>query len=183
MHDVTFRVPLVARQPGTVAAGRLVDRIVSHTDLLPTVLDHVGLGHLEVAGSPGRSLEPLLAGGDLDQPAERAFFENETARSVRTPTHLYTEHLPGTGDSELYDLVADPDQWCNVAGEPGYGEVVAALSVELGDFFATYADARYDLWNGGTAQAMVSRYLTFKERYGPRWEVTTEVGPAFTDRP
>jgi len=43
MHDVTFRVPLVVRRPGTVAPGRLVDRIVSHVDLLPTVLDHVGL--------------------------------------------------------------------------------------------------------------------------------------------
>jgi arylsulfatase A-like enzyme len=182
MHDVTFRVPLVVRRPGAVAAGRLVDRIVSHVDLLPTVLDHVGLDHLEAAGSPGRSLEPLLAGGDLADPVERAFFENETARSVRTPTHLYTEHLPGTGEPELYDLVDDPDQWRNVAADPHRATTVADLSAELHAFFARYADPRYDLWNGGRCQGLVSRYLTFKERYGPTWDMTMDVGPAFTDR-
>ena len=182
MHDVTFRVPLVVRRPGTVAPGRLVDRIVSHVDLLPTVLDHVGLGHLEVDRSPGRSLEPLLEGGDLPHDAGRAFFENETARSVRTPTHLYTEHLSGTGEPELYDLVDDPEQWRNVAAEPDHVAVAAALSDELAEFFATYADPRYDLWNGGSCQGLVSRYLTFKERFGPDWDMTMEVGPAFTDR-
>jgi len=182
MHDVTFRVPLVVRRPGTVTEGRLVDRIVSHVDLLPTVLDHVGLGHLDLSPSPGRSLEPLLAGGDLDHPAERAFFENETARSVRTPTHLYTEHLSGTGAPELYDLVADPEQWCNVAAEPAFESVVRSLAGELETFFSTYVDPRYDLWNGGRSQGFVSRYLLFKERYGPDWDMTMEVGPAFADR-
>jgi arylsulfatase A-like enzyme len=182
MHDVTFRVPLVVRRPGTVTAGRLVDRIVSHVDLLPTVLDHVGLGDVEVTGSPGRSLEPLLAGGDLSDPVERAFFENETARSMRTPTQLYTEHLSGTGEPELYDLVEDPDQWHNVAADPERAEEVRSLSAELTAFFAEYADPRYDLWNGGNCQGIVSRYMTFKQRYGPDWEMTMEVGPAFTDR-
>ncbi len=182
MHDVTFRVPLVMRRPGTVTAGRLVDRIVSHVDVLPTVLDHVGLDHLDVPNSPGRSLEPLLAGGDLDEPVERAFFENETARSVRTPTHLYTEYLSGTGDPVLYDLVADPGQWHDVAGEPANAGTVSALSAELHQFFSTYSDPRYDLWNGGHSQGFVSRYLVFKERYGPEWDITLEVGPAFTDQ-
>jgi len=182
MHDVTFRVPLVIRRPGAVTEGRLIDRIVSHVDLLPTVLDHVGLDHLDLGNSPGRSLEPLLAGGDLTDPSERAFFENETARSVRTPTHLYTEHLSGTGDPELYDLVDDPEQWHNVAADPANQTVVAALSAELTEFFTTYVDARYDLWNGGHSQGFVSRYLKFKERYGPDWDMTMEVGPAFTDR-
>ncbi len=182
MHDVTFRVPLVMRRPGTVTAGRLVDRIVSHVDVLPTVLDHVGLDHLDVPNSPGRSLEPLLAGGDLDEPAERAFFENETARSVRTPTHLYTEYLSGTGDPVLYDLVDDPGQWHDVAGDPANAATVSSLAAELAQFFARYSDPRYDLWNGGHSQGFVSRYLVFKERYGPEWDITLEVGPAFTDQ-
>lgn len=181
MHDVTFRVPLVVRRPGTVTAGRLVDRIVSHVDLLPTVLDHVGLADVEVENSPGRSLEPLLAGGDVPD-ADRAFFENETARSIRTPTHLYTQHLAGTGEAELYDLVDDPEQWRNIAADPASAAVVEALAAELDRFFTTYTDPRYDLWNGGRCQGLVSRYLLFKERYGPEWDMTMEVGPAFRDR-
>ena len=28
---------------------------------------------------------------------------------------------------------------------------------------------------------MVSRYRLFKERYGPEWDVTTDVGPTFSE--
>jgi hypothetical protein len=54
-----------------------------------------------------------------------------------------------------------------------------ALDDRVRAFFAAHADPRYDLWNGGSGQAMVSRYRLFKERYGPQWEVTMEVGPPF----
>ena len=54
-------------------------------------------------------------------------FEFETARSIRTREHLYTEHLEGTGDAELYDLVADPEQWTNVAGSPRHAATTADL--------------------------------------------------------
>ena len=59
-------------------------------------------------------------------------------------------------------------------------DVVARLDTRLAEFFAAHADPRYDLWNGGTGQAMVSRYRLYKERYGPEWEVTMEVGPPFS---
>ena len=60
--------------------------------------------------------------------------------------------------------------------------MVEALAAELDRFFTTYTDPRYDLWNGGRCQGLVSRYLLFKERYGPEWDMTMEVGPAFRDR-
>jgi arylsulfatase A-like enzyme len=182
MHDVTFRVPLIVRRPRVVAAQRVVDRIVSHVDLLATVLDHVGLGHLEMPGSPGRSLEPFLRGTTPEGWVDEAFFENETARSVRTLEYLYTTHLDGTGEAELYDLIEDPQQWHNVAGDPARAGVVARLDGRLREFFAAHADPRYDLWQGGRCQGLVSRYLTFKQRWGPDWDMTMEVGPAFRDR-
>lgn len=179
VHDVTFRVPLLVRAPGRVAPQRVVDSVVSHVDLFPTVLDLAGIDGVEIAGSPGRSLRPLIDGSGVADWTDAAFFESETARSIRTPTFLYTRHLEGTGEPECYDLVVDPEQWTNVAADPAYSTVVADLDARVGAFFAEYADPRYDLWNGGTGQAMVSRYRLFKERYGPDWEVTTEVGPAF----
>lgn len=179
MHDVTFRVPLIFRRPGTVPAQRIVDRIVSHVDLFPTVLEHVGLEEVGIAGSPGRSLAAALRGEALEGWEDEAYFENETARSVRTLTHLYTAHLEGTGDPELYDLVADPEQWINVAGDPGRADVVARLDARLRSFFDRHSDPRYDLWNGGTAQAMVAKLLVFAERYGPAWNVTMDLGPPF----
>lgn len=179
VHDVTFRVPLVVRRPGAVAPMRVIDSVVSHVDLFPTILQHAGIADVEIANSPGRSFDAFLRGEAMSGWRDEAFFENETARAIRTPTHLYVEHLEGTGAPECYDLVRDPEQWHNVASDARHAEAVAALRARLAEFFGAYADPRYDLWNGGTGQAMVSRYLFFKQRYGPGWEVTTEVGPPF----
>lgn len=179
VHDVTYRVPLLVRAPGRVPVQRVVDSVVSHCDLFPTLLDLAGIDAVDIADSPGRSLVPLLAGaGDW---VDEAFFEAETARAIRTREYLCTRHLDGTGATECYDLVADPEQWVDVADDPRYATVVSDLCARIDAFFATHADPRYDLWNGGTGQAMVSRYRLYKERYGKEWEVTTKVGPTFSD--
>jgi arylsulfatase A-like enzyme len=177
MHDVTFRVPLIIRQPGTVASQRVVDRIVSHVDVFPTILEHAGLGDVTIPRTPGRSFAAALRGEQLCDWADAACFENETARSIRTLEHLYTEHLDHPDEPELYDLVVDPGQWHNVADRPEHGRMRDALAQRMHTFFAEFADPRYDLWNGGSAQAMVSRYRFFKERYGPDWEITMSVPP------
>ncbi len=179
VHDVTFNVPLIVRQPATVPAQRVVDHVVSHVDLFATILEHAGITDVVVKNSPGRSFAPLLRGEALVEWADEAFFEAETARAIRTPGHLYVAHLDGTGEPELYDLVADPEQWINVAGDLDQAAIVAGLDARLAQFFTRHADSRYDLWNGGTGQAMVSRYLLFKQRYGRDWNVTMEVGPTF----
>jgi arylsulfatase A-like enzyme len=181
MHDVTFRVPLLVRQPGRVLSQQVVDAVVSHYDLFPTILDHVGISDIAVADSPGRSFAASLRGEPLEDWEDAAFFEAETARSLRTRQFLYTRHLDGTGAPELYDLIADPEQWHNVADAAEHSDTVVRLDGRLQQFFAEHVDPRYDLWNGGTGQAMVSRYLLFKERYGREWEVTMKVGSAFGD--
>lgn len=163
-------------------ANRVLDHVVSHYDLFATILDHAGIDGVRVDASPGRSFAPLLHGEPLGGRPEEAFFEAETARAIRTPEFLYVRHLDGTGEPELYDLVADPEQWSNVAADPAHADALARLDARLVAFFATYPDPRYDLWNGGTGQAMVSRYLLFKERYGRDWNVTMEVGPPFGGR-
>ena len=175
MHDITFRVPLVVRYPPTVPSYRACDRVVSHVDLLPTLLELAGIEGVTVPGSPGRSLVPLLRGDAGADWVDEAYYEVETARTVRTPTHRFTRHLEGTGSDELYDLVVDPDQRRNVAGDPARAAIVADLAGRIERFWHRYSDPRYDLWNGGTAQGMVSRYLRFRERYGPAWDVTLDV--------
>ena len=102
MHDVTFRVPLIIRRPGTVAPQRVVDRVVSHYDLFATVLDHVGVTDVTVEGSPGRSFEAMLGGGHPTEWTDEAYFEAETARSIRTPG--IPLHVPPRGHGRLRAL-------------------------------------------------------------------------------
>jgi len=117
--ESTLRVPLLVRIPGVLAPG-VVDAQVSLVDVMPTLLDVLGVP--APAGVAGRSLVPLARG------------EEEAARPAYSET-LYERFphvaLPGNelvsfrragwklltrpGRSELYDLAADPHALHDVA--------------------------------------------------------------------
>jgi N-sulfoglucosamine sulfohydrolase len=60
-YEGGLRIPMIARWPGRIPPGRVVDAFVSQIDVLPTVLNAVGEeGPRHVAGS---SLLPLISGG------------------------------------------------------------------------------------------------------------------------
>ena len=65
-YEATLRVPLVVYAPA-LFPPRVVAEPVRHVDLVPTVLDVLGLPVPE--GLPGRSLLPLLAGRAAGRPA------------------------------------------------------------------------------------------------------------------
>lgn len=66
LYEHLIRVPLIISGPGV--AHRDITAQVRHVDLLPTLLDLRGL--LVPQGIDGRSLRPLIEGGDLpDEPA------------------------------------------------------------------------------------------------------------------
>lgn len=180
MFDTTFRVPLLFRQPGRVAANRVMDSIVSHYDLFATILDHAGIDDVVIDHSPGRSFAPMLNGDVPPDWRNEAYYEVETARTVRTPEFRFTKQLDDAGD-ELFDLVADPEQWHDVAGDARYAGVIGELEAKIDAFWSVYADPRYDLWNGGSGQCLVSRVVYFYERYGEGWAPTMELGPPFAE--
>ncbi|HNH48849.1 MAG TPA: sulfatase-like hydrolase/transferase, partial [Myxococcota bacterium] len=82
LEDAVLRVPLVLRFPGKVPAGRSIPQAVSGVDLLPTVLELLGLARLRPAGVQGRSLLPLLSGegGEVPIFAESQPGEGEMLR-------------------------------------------------------------------------------------------------------
>ena len=62
MYEEAVKVPFLARLPGTVPAGAVSDSLVSHYDVLPTILEMAGVGQPETELLPGRSFAPLLRG-------------------------------------------------------------------------------------------------------------------------
>ena len=78
------RTPLMVRWPGVTKPGSVDDQhMVSTVDLLPTLLDMVGLPHPE--GFDGRTFAPLLKG--QSEPDRTMVFKeyNENAGGQRTP--------------------------------------------------------------------------------------------------
>ncbi|MEQ1859226.1 MAG: sulfatase [Chthoniobacteraceae bacterium] len=84
LYHHSTRTPLMIRWPGVTKAGSVDDaHMVSAVDLLPTLLDIVGVEH--PAGFDGRSLAPLLK-GEAQSGRDMVFKEhNENAGGQRTP--------------------------------------------------------------------------------------------------
>lgn len=143
MYEPSIRVPLIVFDPRAPLRNRgLVRRdLVLNIDLGPTLLDMAGVpipSHVQ-----GRSLRPLLGRGT---PAWRSeiFCEElwdhpEIPRSecVRTERWKYIQYPTHPEYVELFDLVKDPDEKKNLAGDPAHARVLAALRERCGRWIRT----------------------------------------------
>ena len=89
--------------------------------------------------------------------------------------------MKGTGKNVLYDMQKDPKQKNNLYGNPDHAEVVSELDRRLTQFFDTYSNAEYDLWQGGTVKGSTESTQVYKSLYGEQWKPESEVKPAFEE--
>ena len=140
-HESSIRVPTVFSGPGFRGGGQL-QQLVSLIDLPPTLLDAAGLDIPEQM--QGRSLMPLLRGGDDDWPEEVfvQISEAQVGRAVRTSRWKYGVDAPkaqgrdAAGSDEyqeqyLYDLHADPYELNNLIGLESHREVALIMKERL----------------------------------------------------
>jgi arylsulfatase A-like enzyme len=81
-----FHVPLVIRHPERRKPGHVVDAFTEHVDLLPTILDALGIA--VPRQSDGRSLLPLLAGETPAGWRDAAVYEHDFRDLEPGPHHL-----------------------------------------------------------------------------------------------
>lgn len=165
-YNANMQIPLIARHPGRVPAGERSDHTINEYDLLPTLLDYLGLGDRAIADTPGRSHAGLLRGGPAGK-EQPVFFEYITTRAIQTREWKYVKRFLDA-PNELYDLRRDPGETKNVVAEPGMAAVVRDLDPQLTAFFAQHADPRWDVWRGGTAKAVLvygNRNRRFAEHF------------------
>jgi arylsulfatase A-like enzyme/Tfp pilus assembly protein PilF len=131
VYDSTIRVPLIVKMPGSAGAGRRVKEPVQHIDLVPTVLDWLGLSGPK--GLRGRSLRPLLEGGPALDNAS-VYAEAFYGRYHFGWSELYSltdarYRFIKAPKPEVYDLDRDPGETRNLAAERP--QVVASARAEL----------------------------------------------------
>ncbi|HUE72816.1 MAG TPA: sulfatase-like hydrolase/transferase, partial [Pirellulaceae bacterium] len=153
-YDWTMHVPLIWRHSGRIPAGRRSDLLVSNYDFLPSLLDYLGLSDKQGAEprSPGRSYAAALRGGRSLEWENAVYYEFENVRAIRTDRFKYIVRHP-EGPNELYDLTADPGERTNLIDAAEHAALRTDLHQRLTDFFARYADPKYDLWRGGKSKA------------------------------
>lgn len=115
VYDTTLRIPLIARLPGIVPAGRTIDAQVRLIDVAPTILRWVGIEAPE--GMQGEALQPLIEGADrtdrvayAETLAPRFDYGYAPLRALRAEGWKY---ILGP-EPELYDLRSDPKELTNV---------------------------------------------------------------------
>jgi len=130
LYDETIHVPLLFKLPSEKSAGERVDKLVGLVDVLPTILQTVGVAiPKEVQGSPllgstPPADRPLYAETDYG----RSSFGWSSLRSLRTGKYLFVE----APRRELYDQTADPKEENNLA--PASKAVADTLQSRLDDF-------------------------------------------------
>jgi arylsulfatase A-like enzyme len=173
-------------EPSGMSGGKVIDSLVSHIDVFPTLCEATGLP--APAWLEGESLVPLIDGRATDV-RDAVFAEvnwhaaPEPMRSVRTPRHNYIRRfapytgpvLPNCDDSvsktflrnagwdsraqvaeELYDLIFDPNEACNRAGDPNYAAALKEMRERLQTWMVKTNDplltGRLDPWPGAKSQ-------------------------------
>jgi len=135
VYEGGIRVPFFVRWPGRLEAGRKVDTVAAHIDVVPTVLDACGASAPEGVRLDGTSLLSLWTGEAGRWPSRTLFFqwhrgdvpERYRDAAAREPRWKLVMHLAKDGrpQFELYDILADPGEKQDVAAE--HPDVVARL--------------------------------------------------------
>jgi arylsulfatase A-like enzyme len=170
LYDPGISTALLVRWPAQgISGGRRYAELISHVDILPTLLEAVGLpvpGNLH-----GQSFWPLLQGRPYE-PNQEVFAEKsyhtayEPMRAIRTQRHkvilnfevglkfdvpgdicqspiypLIIDQLIGERDYiELYDLENDPTETVNLAGRPEVAGLEQTLLRRLRQWMAQTND-------------------------------------------
>ena len=124
MYEESVGVPMLFAgngiQPGIVDKDHLVS---TGLDLLPTLCDYAG-----IAKPPhmlGQSLRPLLEGRQPEKWRSYVVSENGWSRMVRTQQYKYCSYAyKDKREESLVDMVNDPGELRNLAGDPRHQEVL-----------------------------------------------------------
>jgi len=154
-------VMLIMRGPGGFSGGKVIDAMVSHVDVFPTICDLIAVD--PPAWLEGKSIIPLVT-GQLEEIHDAIFAEvtyhasYEPQRSVRTSRWKYIRRfaqrsapvLTNCDDSpskdlwvssgwrqcavpteELYDLIFDPNEGCNLIGSSAHESILEEMRERL----------------------------------------------------
>ena len=153
MYENSIKVPAIFHCPARIPEGVVEHAMVSAYDFMPTLLDFLDLPAPTDRNLPGRSFLPALCGNPLPEREQVVIFdEYGPVRMIRTREWKYV-YRHAAGPHELYNLIEDPDERDNLAGDAAHRARIAELKVRMDDWFARYVDPRKDgLRQDGTAE-------------------------------
>lgn len=194
LYDSGMGISLLMRYPGNRTAGTATDALVSHLDVFPTICDLAGLPPpWWLSGESMRPILEGKSDSIRDEVFAEVNFHAgyEPQRCIRTRTHklirffdddrtpvmvniddspsktLVCEHdfqRRSRAPLELYDLILDPTERHNLAGDPDYTEVQENLTKRLNDWMEQTNDP---LLHGPVPKPKGAR-INLRSQYSPQ---------------
>jgi len=126
-----IRVPAAIQWTGVLPSGQKSDQFLCVADLFPTILDVAGVKMGTTPNFDGKDLWPALkTGQSIDHPVY--FMGTKEVAVFRPPWKLITSPRGQGASPMLFDVVADPTEKTDVAGQ--HPEIVQELSAALQEF-------------------------------------------------
>jgi len=194
LYDTGMGVSLMVRTPGNPTAGTACDALVSHLDLYPTICDLAGLEHpYWLSGESMRPLLEGTGDSIRDEVFSEVTFHAgyEPQRCIRTRTHKLircfdddrTPLMVNIDDSpsktllyengfanrerdavQLFDLMLDPAERNNLAGDPDY----AAVEKDLSDRLEAWMEQTNDPLLHGPVPKPEGGRINLRSQYSPQ---------------
>jgi len=152
-YDESARVPFIISQKGTTPAGTCDVLLNTGVDLMPTICDFAGID--VPTGLPGKSLKAAALDRQLGWQREYVVSENHMVqcvpvdgkdlkphgRMVRSDRYKYCLYSEGDRRESLVDMVRDPGEMVNQAGNPALRDVLLQHRVFLKEHAERNGDA------------------------------------------
>ncbi|MDD4895805.1 MAG: sulfatase [Atribacterota bacterium] len=118
MYDHDLHVAMIIKGPG-FPAGKVINGMVRSIDLVPTLLEHIGISS-QTYDFDGQSWLPLLQNDqNRDEVYSEDLFESRglcSIHSLRTPKYKFMRNLT-LGEEAYFDLKNDPGELKNIKEE------------------------------------------------------------------
>jgi arylsulfatase A-like enzyme len=127
LWETATRAPLIFTAPN-LPKGKLIGTPAEMLSIYPTLLDLCGLPAYD--RNEGLNLVPQMLGEDsqIDERIAITTFGMNN-HGLRTSEYRYIRYEDG--GEELYEHNSDPNEWYNIAGEPGNAETIEGLKKYL----------------------------------------------------
>lgn len=145
LYEESTAVPLIMALPRVVPPS-VLKAPASALDLMPTICDFAG--SLPPSGLPGASLRRAIQSGQDDGSGRGVVCELAAdparpeiqGRMVRAGSFKYCAYAPGSPSEQLFDLVNDPGETCNLATDSAHADDLLRLRALLAAWCARTSD-------------------------------------------
>ncbi len=190
-YEGGHRVPFFIRWPnGGIGGGRDVDQLVAHYDVLPTIVDLLGLKFTPVKPLDGISFKRLLYGPGEGWPNRILYIDTQRLQNLVKYRHysVMDSRWRLVNGNELYDVTEDLGQTRNIIDQ--HPEVAARLAEGYERWWQSFLDEgvdhRYAYIKVGSPYenpSRISAHDMLTGKHGPAWhQYGAAVGAQATGR-